>query len=101
MAKNSDLKNVFLSLIELAEAGDVRGTAFASRMSGPILGLMAHNVAKASKSAPASEVPADAPAVETSASVDIVASASAPAEAASVETPATARKSARVASASA
>jgi hypothetical protein len=89
--KNSDLRNVLSSLIDLAESGDVRGTSFGSRAAGPLLGLLAHNVSKAAKATPAVETPA----VETPA-VEIVASASAPAEA----TPATARKS-RVTSASA
>jgi hypothetical protein len=99
--KNSDLRNVLSSLIDLAESGDVRGTSFGSRAAGPLLGLLAHNVSKAAKATPAVETPAvETPAVETPAvetpAVEIVASASAPAEA----TPATARKS-RVTSASA
>ena len=89
MAKNADLKAVFLSLIDVAESGDVRGASFASRMSGPILGLIAHNVAKNAK-AGTGEAPAPVEAVEAPAPVEAV---EAPAPVEAVEAPAAARGS--------
>jgi hypothetical protein len=83
--KNSDLRSVLSSLIDLAESGDVRGTSFGSRAAGPLLGLLAHNVAKASKSAPADVASVETPA-DASASVETPADASASVETASVST---------------